>query len=105
MTNPIIFRGTTPFITLNVQGAQLDGRIYCTIAQDKQLVTKANEDMEIIPGNEGTLIKCSLSQRDTLRFKPGFAQVQLRWVLPNGTAFATPIATIEVAGVLKDGVI
>lgn len=46
-----------------------------------------------------------LDQEDTLKFKPGEVEIQIRYVLENGIADASNIIKTTVDQVLKDGVI
>lgn len=96
-------RGTSPDIELVIPDVNLEScvSLYVTIKQDYTEVTKTLDDIEITDGK----LYVSLSQEDTLRFKPPTAQIQVRGILDTGKAFATSINTIPVDDILKNGVI
>lgn len=106
-----IRRGTTPTLTITAEGIDLIGKtVYVTIDQAGHgQLTKLfpNNDGSIWLESEGsnTLIHVYLSQHDTMAFKPGKAQIQIRWIEEDGTAHASDICTIMLTKTLLEGVI
>ena len=97
-------RGTTPTITCKITGADLSGsNIYITIQQGGTEITILNPTVETT--EDGCIMVITLTQEQTLRLKKGVADIQIRWVDPNGTALATNVAQITVEKILRDGVI
>lgn len=106
-----IRRGTTPTLTITAEGIDLIGKaIYITIAQSNNgQLTKVfpNEDGSVWLESkyDGTDINVYLSQHDTLKFHPGRAEVQIRWIEEDGTAHASDIKNITLTKTLLEGVI
>ena len=99
-------RGTTPTLILPITGLDVSElkTIYVTIEQDSLEVTKTND--EILIDTEENVIKVPLSQEETLKFKVGVANVQIRGLLEDdATAIASNIKTLKIGDVLLDGVI
>lgn len=98
-------RGTTPTLTLTVNDMDLTAirSLYVTITQFSNIITKTSDD-DSLKVEEHT-VSVWLSQEETLSFKTGYAEIQIRGVAENGEAFATDIAKIPVKTVLLEGVI
>ena len=103
-------RGTTPTITVMVDGdiSQMD--IYLTFKCGKREITKTGEDLTVtaVTGQSSTTtqIVCQLSQEDTLAMQAGQkCEVQIRACVGESTAIATTIGSMPVDRILKDGVI
>ena len=96
-------RGTTPTVTLTVDTLDLTTlqSIYVTFRQGAAVLTKrgGEEDVTVEPHR----ITVRLSQADTLAFRDGRVQVQLRALMPDGTALASGIATFPALEILLDG--
>lgn len=94
-------RGTTPTFSFEVDLNLTGWDVYVTFEQRKTEVTR--KEPEIVPGNDGGCI-CSveLTQAETLGFKAGQAQAQLRAV-KDGTAVASSIFKFDVGEILLDG--
>lgn len=107
--NRCIYRGTTPRITLNVKGVDLsdasiwpvvivtigNGRNISDVMRDKITATKIDSDCTL---------SFELTQEQTLAFSTARqVQVQLRAKDVGGHAIASPIASVEVKDVIKDG--
>lgn len=96
-------RGTTPTVTLAVDALDLTTlqSIYVTFRQGAALLTKrSGEDGVTVEPHRVTV---RLSQADTLAFRDGRVQVQLRALAPDGTALASGIATCTALEILLDG--
>ena len=96
-------RGTTPTVTLAVDTLDLTTlqSIYVTFRQGAALLTKrSGEDGVTVEPHRVTV---RLSQADTLAFRDGRVQVQLRALAPDGTALASGIATCTALEILLDG--
>lgn len=101
-----MYRGTTPTITMKLNtdlSFDLIKEIWVTFKSWKTEVTKTIENCHL--DDENKTITVELSQEDTLSFGIGEVAVQLRFVLDNGQAFASPIRKISSEKILKDGVI
>lgn len=97
-------RGTTPTISLAVQGCDLTGcTIYATLKQGTTIITKTGNDLTVLPATDHTGVTFDLTQTDTLKLKPGKAAVQIRWIDSNGIALATDISEIDVTPILLEG--
>ena len=101
-----MIRGTTPDYLLNIDGYDLsDKTVYVTIRQNNTRLTKTGDELSIAVDENGSTIALLLSQKDTLQLKEGSAEIQVRFIDSNGTAYATEIATITVSRVLLERVI
>lgn len=102
-------RGTTPSIDITVK-SELDlhllTQVWLRISQQKGkiVVDKDITDLVDIDYDEKLMI-FKLTQDDTLSFKPGDAEIQMRILLNDGTALACIAETVEIADINKDGVI
>lgn len=97
-------RGTTPTIKLTVSGIsdiEID-KIFLTIKQRSVVVEKEKSDITI----NDDILQVTLSQEETLQFSDGIAaEMQLRVLSINGTAYASQILEVSIGQILKDGVI
>ncbi|MBQ9021567.1 MAG: hypothetical protein IJ113_06095 [Eggerthellaceae bacterium] len=93
-------RGTTPTFTFEVDLDLTGWDTYITFEQRKVEITR--KDAAITPSNEGCIAEVELTQAETLAFKPGAAQAQLRAV-KDGEAVASTIFDFEVGEILLDG--
>jgi len=96
-------RGTTP---TNVFTVDVDLRnavsLYVTYKQNgRTIIEKKLEDVEVLEES----VSVELTQADTLKFKNGEVQMQIRARLPDGTVLASDIMTASVSAILKDGAI
>lgn len=93
-------RGSTPVHILNTGLDLRTARVYVTYSQfGRNVVEKTNEDLTI---NEDS-ITVELTQKDTIAFKEGIVRIQVRYVMPDGSADASNIVTCEAEEILKDG--
>ena len=99
-----MYRGTTPSLIFNlpIDPTTLT-QAWITISQNNNVViNKTLAECQI----QDTSIICSLSQQDTLLLQKRIdAQVQLRVLTEGGDALASPIYSVKVQDILKDGVI
>lgn len=109
-----IRRGTTPTITLRLKGEITFDHctLYITFKQDGLLITKSNKDVEIIlpeptvkEKDKKTRLKVFFTQEETLSFKKGDCEVQIRWIDSSDLAYGTPIKRIKIDPILLEGVI
>lgn len=108
-------RGTTPTINISIDYASYDlARAWITIAQagqiviDKELTSEGVtiEDVTDTGGNTTAVIHMTLSQEDTLALSAGAtAELQVRALMNDESAGASNIFKLNVARILKDGVI
>ena len=103
----MIRRGTTPTLLLLVKDQNLTGStVYVTIRQKDTIVTKSNSQVLMAyDSTQGTLLTVKLTQQDTLKFKGGVSEVQVRWIKSNSDAYATDIEELDVERALLEGVI
>lgn len=95
-------RGTTPTNTFTVDIDLTAATIFVTYAQKCGVVVeKTGEDLTVTENS----ISLTLTQEETLRFTPDAVFIQIRYVMPDGTADASNIIQTTVGAVLKDGVI
>lgn len=108
-----MFRGTTNRLNITIEGVDVKEikEIWLTFSAEEKLgteiFTKKKEDL--IFDEDGTII-CDLTQEETLDLnkyseKNKCVYVQARLLMNDGMALASPISTMTVNAVLKDGVI
>lgn len=104
-----IYRGTTPNITLNVNGVDLsDASLWPTVivtVENGRSKSDVNRGKLIIANTEaGCSVTFALTQEQTLiMHKQQKTIVQLRAKDADGHAIATEIASVAVEDVIKDG--
>lgn len=108
-------RGTTPTFTITLSGINLseDYRVFVTIDQNGIQLTKSNTDDEsmLISSEENedgemvTTLNLSLTQEETLLFKVGGADVQLKWIDKTGNVSASDIGEVTFTKALLEDVI
>lgn len=96
-------QGTTPTIQITINDIDLNEmqNIYVVFEQNGYILKKESSDLNI----EGNIISVSLSQEETLNFKEGTCNIQLRMITKGGVAIASPIKTTKVYRVLNKEVI
>ena len=96
-------QGTTPTIQITINDIDLNEmqNIYVVFEQNGYILKKELNDLDI----EGNTISVSLSQEETLNFKEGTCNIQLRMITKGGVAIASPIKTTKVYRVLNKEVI
>lgn len=96
-------QGTTPTIVINVNNIDLSElkSVYITFEQDGFLLRKDMSQIEI----EDDEIRITLTQEETLKFKKGIVNVQLRAITQDGLAIASSIATTTAHRILDKEVI
>lgn len=104
-----IYRGTTPNITLNVNGVDLsDASVWPTVIvtiENWRSTFDVNRDkLTIAKTDAGCTVTFELTQDQTLLMrKLQKTLVQLRAKDADGHAIATEIASVDVEDVIKDG--
>jgi hypothetical protein len=96
-------QGTTPTIQITINDIDLNEmqNIYVVFEQNGYILKKESSDLDI----EGNTISVLLSQEETLNFKEGTCNIQLRMITKGGVAIASPIKTTKVYRVLNKEVI
>lgn len=96
-------QGTTPTIQITINDIDLNEmqNIYVVFEQNGYIFKKESSDLDI----EGNVISVLLSQEETLNFKEGTCNIQLRMITKGGVAIASPIKTTKVYRVLNKEVI
>lgn len=99
----IMRQGTTPTIQITINDIDLNEmqNIYVVFEQNGYILKKESSDLDV----EGNTISVSLSQEETLNFKEGTCNIQLRMITKGGVAIASPIKTTKVYRVLNKEVI
>ena len=100
-----MYRGTTPTLVFNIN-TELDlntiKEVWVTFDLSP-IKTYTKSDVAI--SDEDKTITLKLTQDDTLKFNKHDVKVQLRFLLENGEAYASPIRSITVNDILQNGVI
>lgn len=99
----IMRQGTTPTIQITINDIDLNEmqNIYVVFEQNGYILKKESSNLDI----EGNVISVLLSQEETLNFKEGTCNIQLRMITKGGVAIASPIKTTKVYRVLNKEVI
>lgn len=99
----VMRQGTTPTIQITINDIDLNEmqNIYVVFEQNGYILKKESSDLDI----EGNIISVLLSQEETLNFKEGTCNIQLRMITKGGVAIASPIKTTKVYRVLNKEVI
>lgn len=104
-----IFRGTTPSITLNVTGVDLSNAgvwpvVIVTVGNMLNKFDIGREDLDISGTDSGCTVVARMTQEQTLQMRTKSPmQVQIRAKDADGDAIASPIASVEVGEIIKDG--
>lgn len=96
-------QGTTPTLQITVNNIDLADmeHIYVVFEQNGNLLKKSMTDLKV----ENNVISVFLTQEETLSFKSGNCNIQLRMITYGGIAMASPIKTVNVYSVLNKEVI
>ena len=100
-----MYRGTTPGLEINVGDIDLTHvtELWLTLSQHGEVkINLTLEDVDI----DGSTVTCTLTQEETLSLKASPSTLlQMRFLMDDGQALATPIVKIPVEAILKEGVI
>lgn len=104
-----IYRGTTPSITLNIKGVDLSDAavwptVIVTVENGHNSFDVTRDGLTITSTDAGCALTFALTQSQTLALsvmRPIY--VQLRAKDANGDAIASPMESVEVKEVIKDG--
>ena len=93
-------RGTTPTLEFELEDVDLTNIkiAMLTIKQDYKNVI--NQELEI--DTEREILHTSLTQEQTLLFKPGPCKIQIKVEFLDGMVSATDIQTIDVRAILNE---
>ena len=96
-------QGTTPTIQITINDIDLNEmqNIYVVFEHNGYILKKESSDLDI----ERNVISVLLSQEETLNFKEGTCNIQLRMITKGGVAIASPIKTTKVYRILNKEVI
>ena len=90
-------RGTTPDYVLALEGYDLTGKtVYVTLAQGGVKTTLTGDRLTIATDEEGSTVAFELTQAETLRFKAGDAEVQLKCIDEQGNVDASGIGQLTI---------
>ena len=105
-------RGTTPDYQLSIYGHDLTQQsVYVTIKQgcglNETILTLTGERLTMIYDKETmtSTITFSLTQQETLNFKDGAGEIQVRFINAEGDAKATNKKSIPFLPILNEAVI
>ena len=97
-----MIRGSTPTHTFNLKlDADLIHKVRVLYAQNDVCVLK-KEDSDCIKNGQTIVVK--LTQEDTLLFKEGKVEIQLRVLTSTGESIPSKIHTVAVSKLLEDEV-
>lgn len=94
-------KGTTPTWTFEVDADLTGWDVYITFEQRKVEITRKEPSIEAT--EDGCVCEVTLTQAETLLFKPGPAQAQIRAVDKDGVAVASTIFDFTVGDILLGG--
>lgn len=90
-------RGTTPEYTLTLEGYDLTGKtVYVTLAQGGVKTTLTGDRLTIVADESGSTIAFSLTQAETLRYKVGEVEVQVKCIDDQGEVDASGIGQLTI---------
>ena len=99
-------RGSTPTNTFNCNVDLSSATVFVTYAQNNKVIgEKTGAVLTVTATTTGSTVELELSQTDTLAFQKGLVEVQIRYVMSDGTADASNIIRVDAERILKDGVI
>lgn len=99
-------RGTTPDYVLALNGYDLTGKtVYVTLAQGGLKTTLTGDRLTIVAGEDGSTVAFELSQAETLRFKQGTVEVQLKCIDEQGNVDGSGIGQLTIDRALLEKVI
>lgn len=100
-------RGSTPTNTFNCNVDLTGATVFVSYAQrGTVIVEKTGNDLTITATDTGSAVELTLTQAETLRFQSGnVVDIQIRYVMSDGTADASNIIKVDAERILKDGVI
>lgn len=104
-----LFRGTTPSITLNITGVDISDAsvwptVIVTVGNARRTVDVNRDKLVIASTDAGCSVTFALTQAQTLELSVMCpVHVQLRAKDADGHAIASPIASVEVEDVIRDG--
>ena len=110
-----MYRGTTPTFNLYLD-TELDKdlleELWATFKAPAAEITKklSEGDISVMIQEGGKYdrqwhVVCQLTQEESLDFYKGSIEVQVRFKLSNGKAYATNIPRVDIEKILKEGVI
>lgn len=103
-----IGQGTTPYLQVAIEGCDLSEAavIHVTIEQGTfKRLDLTGERITVEANEEGSVVTAHLTQEETLGFKQGFAELQVRWKDQYGESFEIEVITVNILKALYKGVI
>lgn len=97
-----MIRGSTPTHTFNCKlDPDLIHKVRILYSQNNNLILK-KEDVDCIKDGQTIIVK--LTQEDTLKFKEGKVEIQLRILTSTGESIPSKIYAVNVSKLLEDEV-
>ena len=98
-------RGTTPTIIFNMGSTDMDmiSDWFVTLRQDSVIITKTNDDLTISKTN--ATIELRLSEAETMSFRSGEVELQIRAITIEGDRVAGEIKTLPLDRIIYNEVI
>ena len=102
-----IGQGTTPYIQYAINGCDLSDAavIHLTISQGNQMLDLTGDRVIATCLNGNTVLTVHLTQEETLQFRKGNAQVQVRWRNNDNESYETDMININFMAALYREVI
>lgn len=102
-----MYQGTTPSVIYNVKNYDLTGaKLFISFKKGNDVLTKT-EGITVAYDDETKIstVVCPLTQEETLNFKQGAVQTQIRFIFADGQAYATNQKALEVKDIIYKEVI
>ena len=99
-------RGSTPIYTVSIPDFDLtDKTVYITIDNGNAQITLSGDRLTVTADETASTVAFSLTQRETLMFSAGQAEIQARFIDNVGMAYVTQKKPIPINDVLYRRVI
>lgn len=96
-------RGTTPVYVLILDGYDLTGTtVYVTLAQGEVKTTLPRERLSVAAEESGSVVAFELTQAETLGYKVGYVEVQVKCIDAEGNADGFAIGQFTISRALLE---
>jgi len=98
-----IIRGTTPVCILILDGYDLTGKeVFVTLAQDGQKITLPRDRLTTEADESGSIVVFSMTQAETLGYKVGRVEVQVKCIDAEGNVDGSAIGFMTISRALLE---